>query len=115
MTTVMILYQILVHTLTPILVLLDFIFFSNHQKNKIYEPFYNLTFPLLYWIFTLVFVALGGNFNGSTYESDYPYFFLNFPESGVGYFILVLVFILIISFILYFIEYLISNKLRKKE
>jgi len=106
--------DILVHTLTPILVLLDFLFFSNCQKRRIYEPFYNLIFPMFYWIFTIIFVVLGGNFNGSTYESNYPYFFLNFPESGVGYFILVIVFIIIISFLLYFIEGFISKKLRKK-
>ncbi len=107
--------DILVHSLTPILVFFDFIFFTNHEKHKINEIFYNLTFPMLYWIFTLVFVALGENFNiGNTYISNYPYFFLNIRAVGIGYFLLVIAFILIISLLLYIIEWFISKKFSKK-
>lgn len=104
----------LVHTLTPILVLLDFIFFSNHGKIKIFDPLYWLAFPLFYWIFTLIYVAFGGNFNGETYESNHPYFFLNFQEYGIGYFLLVIAIVQVISYALYYIDKLMYKKSLKK-
>ena len=102
--------DLLVHTLTPILVLTDFIVFTKNGKMTIFEPLYYLIFPLIYWIFTIVYVALGGNFNFDTEESNYPYFFLNFEKFGIGYFLLVLGFIILIGYLLYFLNKTILKK-----
>ncbi len=102
--------DLLVHTLTPILVLTDFIVFTKNGKMTVFEPLYYLIFPLIYWIFTIVYVALGGNFNFDTEESNYPYFFLNFEKFGIGYFLLVLGFIILIGYLLYFLNKTILKK-----
>jgi hypothetical protein len=102
--------DLLVHTITPILVLTDFIVFTKNGLMTILEPLYYLIFPLIYWIFTIVYVALGGNFNFDTEESNYPYFFLNFEKFGIGYFLLVLVFIIIIGYLLFFLNKTILKK-----
>ena len=102
--------DLLIHTVTPLLVLLDFILFANNGRISIKEPLYYLVFPLFYWIFSIVYVRLGGNFNLETEESNYPYFFLNFEEFGVGYFLLVLVFIVLIGYLLYFINKTVLKK-----
>ena len=72
----------LIHSLTPILVLLEVIFYQRKGLVKVYYPLVWLVFPLFYWLFTLLYVALGGDFNGETYVSDHPNFFLNFADHG---------------------------------
>ena len=100
----------LVHVLTPILVFIDFIFLEEHGEIQKFDPFYWLLFPLIYWVFTIVFVALGGDYNGETYQSNYPYFFLDFKEYGIGYFFLVFAFVLMIGYILFIIDYLMIKR-----
>jgi hypothetical protein len=100
----------LVHSLTSFLVLIDFIFFTNHGKIKKIDPVYWLIFPFIYWIFTIIYVAFGGNFNGETYESNYPYFLLNFKEYGIVFFLLVVIFVLIISYMLFYIDKLMFKR-----
>lgn len=102
--------DLLVHTITPILVIIEYICFQKTNRTPWYFPLYNLIFPLVYWLFTLVYVVLGGNFNGEDYTSNYPYFFLNFAEFGIGYFLLVLAFILFISYLLFFVNAIFYKK-----
>ncbi|MDD3712918.1 MAG: Pr6Pr family membrane protein, partial [Candidatus Izemoplasmatales bacterium] len=52
--------DLLVHTITPILVIIEYICFQKANKTPWYFPLYNLIFPLVYWLFTMVYVALGG-------------------------------------------------------
>jgi hypothetical protein len=105
----------LIHTLTPILVLLEVIFYQNKGLVKVYYPLVWLVFPLFYWLFTLLYVALGGNFNGETYVSDYPYFFLNFADNGYWGFILVLVFILFIGYLIYYVDKTVYLRKQQRE
>ena len=64
----------LVHTLTPILVITERIIFSHKHTLHKWHPIYWLSFPLIYFIFTIVFAELGGRFGpGTDYESRYPY------------------------------------------
>ncbi|MGD9964373.1 MAG: Pr6Pr family membrane protein [Candidatus Izemoplasmatales bacterium] len=102
--------DLLVHSITPLLVFVDYLVFSHRFKVKIFEPLYSLIFPLIYWLFTIIYRLVGGNYNGTNYESDYPYFFLNFPEYGVGYFLIVLVFIITIIYFLYIIDLFINKR-----
>ena len=102
--------DLLVHSIIPLLVFVDYLVFSHRFKVKIFEPLYSLIFPLIYWLFTIIYRLVGGNYNGTNYESDYPYFFLNFPEYGVGYFLIVLVFIITIIYFLYIIDLFINKR-----
>lgn len=104
----------LVHTLTPILVLIERIFISEIGKIRVFDPLYWLAFPFVYWIFTIIFVLLGGNYNTESTTSNYPYFFLDFQEWGPWYFLLVLVFIVGIGYLLYFTDCLRISVSEKK-
>jgi hypothetical protein len=106
--------DILIHSLVPALVLIDRFVFSDVLLLKIYEPLYFLAFPFVYWLFSLFYVILGGNFNGENYQSDYPYFFLNFAENGIVYFLLVVIFILMLSYFVYAMDLLKQKTLKKK-
>ena len=105
--------DLLVHSITPLLVFVDYLVFSHLFKAKIFEPLYSFIFPLIYWLFTIFYRLVGGNYNGANYESDYPYFFLNFPKYGVGYFFIVLIFIVIIIYFLYIIDLLIFKRTKE--
>ncbi|QWC00526.1 Pr6Pr family membrane protein [Mycoplasmatota bacterium] len=99
------LVDILVHTLTPILVILERLFFSEKQILKRNYPLMWLAFPFVYYLFTIIYVIAGGIFNrGTEFESRYPYFFLNFEENGIVYFLLVILLILSIGYSMYFLN-----------
>ncbi len=105
--------DVLLHSLTPLLVIFDRILFNEKGNIRVYDPFFWLVYPLLYWLFTVVFVFLGGNFNTTNNESNYPYFFMNFNEAGFGYFLLVIAFIVIIGYLIYLEDFL-RNKKRSR-
>lgn len=107
--------DLLVHSITPLLVFVDYLVFPSRIKVKIFEPLYSLIFPLIYWLFTIFYRLLGGNYNGTDYQSDYPYFFLDFPEYGVGYFFIVLIFIVMIIYFLYLIDLFIYKRYKGAE
>lgn len=97
--------DILVHTITPILVIFERWKFSKKDVIQRKQPIYWLVFPMFYFVFTIVYAALGGVFHkGTEYESNYPYFFLNFDENGFGYFIGVVVLVLLIGYSIYFLN-----------
>jgi len=92
--------DILVHYIAPLMVFFDFIFFTEHQKIKKYDPFIWLSIPLIYWIYTLIYALLGGRFVIGEDVSRYPYFFLNFEEWGVFGVILWILVLMVIYLIL---------------
>lgn len=96
--------DILIHSLVPGLVLIDRFVFGKVGTIKKYDPIIYLSFPLFYWLFSMFYIVLGGNFNGDDYISNYPYFFLNFPEYGVGYFVLVIVFIVLLGYFVFGVD-----------
>ncbi len=103
--------DLLIHTVVPSLVLLNQLLLIKPISINRIEPLMYLFFPLIYWLFTIVYVWLGGNFNGDNYESNYPYFFMNLEEYGVGYFILVIIFVILVGYFVYFIN-LIKKRFR---
>jgi len=92
------------------LVIIDRIIFTEKGSVKKYDSIIWLAYPLIYWVFTIIFVYFGGNFNTTNIESNYPYFFLNFKEVGVGYFFLVISFIILIGYLVYFEDMFRNNK-----
>ncbi|MCF7924473.1 MAG: Pr6Pr family membrane protein [Candidatus Izimaplasma sp.] len=108
--------DILVHTLTPILVIFDNLFFSKKGIIKRKYPLYWLIFPLIYYLCTLIYSFFGGKFHlGTSYESNYPYFFLNISEYGFGYFIIIVLIILVIGYTIFYINnFLYKDKEERK-
>jgi len=103
--------DLLVHSFTPFLVVIERLIFSVKGIIQKSHPLYWLIFPLFYYVFSLIYGALGGLYQvGTENESRYPYFFLNFGESGVVYFLFVLVLILLIGYGIYYINRHLLNK-----
>ena len=97
------LVDILVHTITPILVVIERLVFSKKGVIQRKQPLLWLSFPMFYFVFTIIYSSLGGIYHeGTEYESKFPYFFLNFRENGIGYFFLVILLVLMIGYSIYF-------------
>lgn len=74
--------DILVHYVSPLMMLFDYIVFTDHQKLKKSDPFLWILIPLIYWIYTMLYKAFGGIFILGDSVSSYPYFFLDFDTYG---------------------------------
>jgi len=111
--------NIVIHTLTPLLCLFDFILFSQPRSLKYRDVYYVCIFPVFYVIFTTIAGLAGYVYNFSGTFSDqssavvdttpvrFPYFFLDFDRLGFTVFIYMgamFIFFLIISHIIYFID-----------
>lgn len=93
--------DLLVHTITPILVIVERIIYGTKGILRTSHPLKWLAFPLFYYLFVLVYGFLGGYYHqGTEHQSKYPYFFLNIQEEGFFYFSLVLVLILMIGYLM---------------
>ena len=72
--------SVLVHLIIPLLVIFDYLIFSNKGNLKKSHPYmWSLTL-VFYLIFYVIYALMGGKFNN---QSNYPYFFLNVEEYGV--------------------------------
>ena len=107
--------DLLVHTITPLLVIGERIVFGKKGILQRKQPWIWLSFPLFYYVFVLTYGLFGGRFNlGTSYESKYPYFFLNLKEEGVGYFMFIIALILFIGYIMVFMNRIVLNRKREK-
>lgn len=73
----------LVHTLSPILVILDYFLFDEKGFFKKYYPFLWLIFPLTYVLYVYIYSSHGGTFYGIGGSERFAYFFLDYAEIGV--------------------------------
>ncbi|RLK52778.1 Pr6Pr family membrane protein [Microbacterium telephonicum] len=71
----------LVHIITPVLVIVDWLLFVPKGKVRGYDPFLWALPAYAYLAFAFVYSALGGRFGGGTV---YPYPFMNVDVHGVG-------------------------------
>lgn len=69
---------IFVHYITPLLVIFDYILFDEKGKMKGSYPFIWGSILILYGLFYVTYVRLGGTF----FESSYAYSFLNIEKYG---------------------------------
>lgn len=74
--------DVLVHYVSPLMVLGDYLLFSEHRLIRKKDPFVWLLIPLTYWIYTLIYAALGGIFRLGESVSSYPYYFLDIDTYG---------------------------------
>jgi hypothetical protein len=98
----------LVHTIVPILVVLDWFLFDKKGFQKAFYPLLWLLQPIDYLFYVLIYTALGGRFTLGTEPVLYPYFFLDLGRYGfVGvlqWSILILLLYLVLGYLLYFID-----------
>jgi hypothetical protein len=71
----------LVHLLTPLLVILDWLLFDEKGRYNIFDPLRWGIIPFYYFIFALIAAQAGVTYLGG---SRYPYFFLDADAIGAG-------------------------------
>ena len=111
--------NIAVHTITPLLCLLDYVFFAEARRLKYRDVYYVCIFPACYVIFTSIAGLAGYVYSYRDILSDqfssniettpvrFPYFFLDFDRLGMMaavYIVGILVFFLLLSHSIYFID-----------
>lgn len=69
----------LVHTITPLLLIIDWILFDYGKQFKKHDPYLWMIIPINYFIFAII-RATNGNI-GNT-NSRYPYDFIDFDKHG---------------------------------
>jgi len=111
--------NIAVHTVTPLLCLIDYILFSEAGRLKYRDVYHVCIFPLCYVAFTSVAGFLGyvysfkGTFSASASEMAdvapirFPYFFLDFDRIGISVFLYIvglLLFFVLLAHVFYFVD-----------
>lgn len=99
----------LVHTLSPILVVLDYFIFDEKGKFKFYYPIIWLVIPLNYILYVYTYSSHGGTFYSIGGSRQFAYFFLDYNAIGyigvLKWIMLFSIIILIISYVLVFFDY----------
>lgn len=105
--------NLLVHIVSPLLVILDYFIFDCKGKFKWFNPFLGLFIPLFYVIYVYLYHLIGGRFFGIGGSRDFAYTFLDYNQigySGVAKFIIIMtIFILTISYLLVLIDKKLGN------
>lgn len=74
----------MLHVVTPIMAVLDWLLFERKGRMKAGEPFIWLAFPLLYLLYVLVVVeAFGIDLNAMDAASRFPYPFIDLDVLGI--------------------------------
>ena len=106
--------NLLVHVISPILVLLDYVLFDEKGNFKYYYPIIWLFLPLSYVIYVYSYSARGGSFYGIGGSREFAYIFLDYNKIGYsGVFksiIIIVLLILLASYIFVFLD----RKLKRK-
>ncbi len=71
----------LLHTIVPLLFILDFLLFDRGKPLGKYSALWAISLPLYYFIFSLCYAALKPE-HIYEYGNRYPYFFLNLDKYG---------------------------------
>ncbi len=94
----------LVHTVSPLLVIFDYIIFDKKGNFSWYYPFTWTVFPISYTIYVYSYSYLGGTFYSIGGSRKFAYFFLDYEKIGISavikWLIVILLFILGLSYIL---------------
>lgn len=110
--------NLIMHLILPLMFLVDWILFNNHNNAKWYYPFLSTILPLIYVAFILIrALILGNSYSGTLY----PYFFLNVERLGLGgvtlWVIILVVFFVALGYILFMFDRFktIKEKLKKNK
>jgi hypothetical protein len=74
--------NLLCHVITPVLFIVDWLLFTEHNTVSILDPIKAFVMPLIYVVYILVYGAIYSAVTGL--EFSYPYFFLNVNNLGYG-------------------------------
>ena len=98
----------LVHTVSPLLVLLDYILFDEKGHFKFFYPILWLIQPLNYVVYVYTYSNLGGSFYNIGGSRQFAYFFLDYNELGymgvLKWLVIIILGILIVSEILVILD-----------
>ena len=110
--------NVLLHEVSPILVILDYILFDNKGNFKKYYPIAWFFIPLNYLIYVYIYSLNGGYFYNTGGSNKFAYFFLDYRKVGyegvINWLIVIIITILILGYIIVIIDNLLA-KLRKKK
>lgn len=105
-----------VHTVSPTLVLLDYVLFDEKGHFKLFYPIFWLIQPLNYVVYVYTYSNLGGSFYNIGGSRRFAYFFLDYKELGylgvLKWLIVIILGILIISELLVLLDK-ICKKIKK--
>lgn len=100
--------NLLVHVISPILVLLDYFLFDEKGKFKSYYPWFWILFPILYVRFVYLFHSKGGSFYNIGGSKDFAYFFLDYQKVGIigvcSWMLKIFIFVIILGYLLVWID-----------
>ena len=106
--------NLLVHVISPILVLLDYVLFDEKGNFKYYYPIIWLFLPLSYVIYVYSYSARGGSFYGIGGSREFAYIFLDYNQIGYsGVFKSIIIIAILILLVSYFFVFL-DRKLKRK-
>lgn len=71
-----------VHIITPILAILDYLFFDKKGKFSFEYIKFTAISPFLYLVFVIIYGNFGGRFTAFGQVSKYPYIFMDFESLG---------------------------------
>lgn len=104
-------YDCIAHIILPILMLLDYVFFTKHLIIPIWSIAVSLFYPILYCVLVLIkgIYKLGNTFKHS--NNYYPYYFLEIDTYGIKRVIINIIALLLVFIFLELILLLINNYL----
>ena len=107
----------LVHTVSPLLVLLDYILFDEKGHFKFFYPILWLIQPLNYVVYVYTYSNLGGSFYNIGGSRQFAYFFLDYNKLGymgvLKWLLIIILGILIISEILVILDKFLKKDRKK--
>ena len=107
--------NILVHCISPVLVILDYFIFDTKGSFKRWYPFIWLSIPFFYVIYVYVYHAKGGRFYTIGGSVEFAYLFLDYKQIGYHGVIISLVLlamgILSISYLLLMVDKQLGKKI----
>jgi hypothetical protein len=103
--------NLLRHVIVPIMFIVDWLIFDEHNTISILDPLKAFIMPLIYVAYILIYGAIFSSVTGEQFE--YPYFFLNVNKLGYGgVFLWVLVLVLafgIIGYIMFLYDKIVRD------
>lgn len=108
------------HYVAPLWFFLDHFLFDEKGSYSRFDPLWFLLLPALYYVYVLIYGALGGWFHFEEEVSKYPYFFLDPNLMGGGWgvlmaIVIVLVMVTILGYGFYFLDRYVGKKLLKSD
>lgn len=108
--------NMLLHYVTPIMVILDWLLFDRKGGYRWYSPLLWLIIPVIYLIFILIRAELAGVISHT--HSRYPYFFLDVDVLGVRkvvmFVLAIAVFFVVMGYIFRLVDFCLAARCRLK-